>query len=312
MNSIFYDFLNHFEASHTKKILVEAIQLLDKLWPYLLIGIIATTLITIFVSKQQMAEFFANRHYAASILLASIAGVISPFGSYIIIPMSAALMLTGVPLHVLMALMVSSPLINPNLFLLTAGAMGFEMAMLRTLSALLLGICAGYLTFWIEKKYKLTAEKVIRKNKQYTLARYFNNKDKKSIPGFFNELYRMSRYVSKFFFIAILLAAAIKILVNPTLIIRLFDSNSFLSVALLTGAGIPFYICGGAAIPVVQQLADLGLSKGAVLAFFISGPVTKISSLVIIRQAFERTILWLYITIGIVGALIIGILYNFS
>lgn len=128
--------------------------------------------------------------------------------------------------------------------------------------------------------------------------------------GFFIELYRMSRYISRYFFLAIFLTAAIKILVNPTVIVRLFDSNSYLSVALLTGAGIPFYICGGAAIPVVQQLADLGLSKGAVLAFFISGPVTKISSLVIIQQAFERAILMLYLGIGIAGAFIIGLLYN--
>jgi len=213
-------------------------------------------------------------------------------------------------LHVLMALMISSPLINPNLFLLTTGAMGLEMAFLRTLSAFVLGVSAGYITLWMEKRYNLTTETVLKKNKQYTLTPYFNGEDKRSISGFFNELYRMTRYVSKFFFLAVFLAAAIKILVNPTFIVRVFDSDSFFSVALLTGAGIPFYICGGAAIPVVQQLADLGLSKGAVLAFFISGPVTKISSLVIIMQAFEKSILVLYLTIGIVGALVIGVFYN--
>ena len=132
MKDILYGFLNHFEASYTKRILVEAIQLLGKLWPYLVLGIIATTLITIFVSKQQMVAFFSKRDYNTSIVIASLIGVISPFGSYIIIPMSAALLLTGVPLHVLMALMISSPLINPNLFLLTTGAMGIEMAILRS------------------------------------------------------------------------------------------------------------------------------------------------------------------------------------
>ena len=174
----------------------------------------------------------------------------------------------------------------------------------------MLGIFAGYITLWLEKRYNLSPEIVLKKNKQHTLSRYFSAEDKRSIPGFFNELYRMTRYVSKFFFLAVFLAAAIKILVNPTIIVRLFDSDSFFSVALLTGAGIPFYICGGAAIPVVQQLADLGLSKGAVLAFFISGPVTKISSLVIIKQAFESTVLVLYLAIGIVGALVFGLLYN--
>jgi uncharacterized membrane protein YraQ (UPF0718 family) len=307
---MFYEILNHFEASYTKRILVEAVQLMGQLWPYLVFGIIATTLITIFISKQQMVSFFNRRNFATSIIIASLIGIISPFGSYVIIPMAAALLLTGVPLHVLMALMVASPLINPNLFLLTTGAMGLEMAIMRVLSAFVLGIFAGYLTLWIEKRYNLSPEIIINKNKQPASIQYFNTENKRSIPGFFNELFKITSWVSRFFFLAIILAAAIKILVNPVIIVRLFDSDSFLSVALLTGAGIPFYICGGAAIPVVQQLADLGLSKGAVLAFFISGPVTKISTLVIISQAFERTVLMLYLAIGIGGAFIIGLFYN--
>ena len=60
----------------------------------------------------------------------------------------------------------------------------------------------------------------------------------------------------------------------------------------------------------VDQLAALGMSKGAVLAYFISGPVTKISNLVILQAAFKRTILIQYLAIGILGALIFGIIYN--
>lgn len=164
MNDIFYEFLNHFEASYTKKIFVEAIDLLGNLWPYLVFGIIATTLITIFVSKHQMISFFSRGGYNSSILIASLIGVISPFGSYIIIPMSAALLFTGVPLHVLMALMVSSPIINPNLFLLTTGAMGIEMAILRALSAFVLGIIAGYFTLWLERRYNLSPEIVLKES----------------------------------------------------------------------------------------------------------------------------------------------------
>ena len=65
--------------------------------------------------------------------------------------LSAGLFLIGTPLPVLMSLVISSPLINPNLFLLTAGAFGYEMAILRLLSAFLLGITAGYLTLCLLK-----------------------------------------------------------------------------------------------------------------------------------------------------------------
>jgi len=117
--SAYYDLLNRFAGSYTRKILLEALQLIGQLWPYLVGGIILSTLVKTFISKQRMADFFSQRNHTATILLASMIGVASPIGSYIIIPMSAALLGIGVPLSALMALMVSSPLINPNLFVLT-------------------------------------------------------------------------------------------------------------------------------------------------------------------------------------------------
>ena len=284
--------------------------MLGQLWPYLLLGILASTLLKIYVTKQRMSGFFNRTDYNAPILLASIIGVVSPLGSYIIVPMSAALFVIGVPLPVLMALMVSSPLINPNLFILTTGAMGIEMAILRTVSAFLLGTIAGYTTLWLEKKHIFYTERVMLKYQQHSLEHFADTGNERTLSGFFRELYKMSLYVSKYFFLAIILAAAIKIAVNPEIIVSLFDSDNFLSVALSAGAGVPFYVCGGAAIPVIQQLADLGMSKGAVLAFFISGPVTKISNLVIIQATFKWTVLLHYLAIGIIGAMVLGMIYN--
>jgi uncharacterized membrane protein YraQ (UPF0718 family) len=305
-----FKFLDHFNASYTGRILMEALQLLGQLWPYFVGGIVISTLIKIYISKERMSTFFVGKHSGFHILLAVFIGVISPLGSYVIIPLSAALLVTGVPLYILMALMVSSPLMNPNLFVLTAGAMGLEMALLRTFSALLLGAIAGYGTWWLEHRKILLPDLVIREGTMFTGDGIKRGGMETTFRGFMTELYKMTKYISRYFFLAIVLASAIKIAVNPKLIIRLFDSDNLLSVILTTAAGVPFYVCGGAAIPVVQQLADMGLSKGAALAYFISGPVTKISNLVIMQAAFRRIILVQYLAIGLAGAVILGFLYN--
>ena len=310
IRTIFYEFLDHFSASYTRRILVEAIDLLGQLWPYLVAGIMLSTVVKVFVSKQQMSSFFSQRRDTTTILIAAFIGLVSPVGSYVIIPMSAALLVIGVPLPALMALMVSSPLMNPNLFVLTAGAMGLEMAILRVLSAFFLGALAGYTSRWLIRKQLLFPDIVIRENQQFSLDQFSGSTGERTVSGFLLELYRMTLYVSKYFFLAILLAAGIKIAVNPSIIIKLFNNDGILSVILSTAAGVPFYVCGGAAIPVVQQLADLGMSQGAVLAYFISGPVTKISNLVLIQATFKRTILIQYLAIGILGALAFGVLYN--
>lgn len=310
MDTYFYNILNKFEGSYTKRILVESFDLLGKLWPYLVLGIVISTLIKMYVSKERMASFFGNRNHTVSILLAACIGAISPIGSYVIIPMSAALLLIGVPLSVLMSLMVSTPLINPNIFVLTAGAMGYEMAFLRLFSAIFLGVTAGYFTFYFEKKKWLNVKSILKNKTSYSLNQFSTTPNEKSLNGFLTELYKMGRYVSKFFFLAIVLAAGIKIAIQPKFIVQVFDSNSFIAVALSTGAGVPFYVCGGAAIPVVQQLADLGMSKGAVLAYFISGPITKLSNLVLLQSIFQKIIFFQYLVIGIVGAMVFGLMYN--
>ena len=305
-----YHFLDNFRASYTGRILFEAVLLLGQLWPYLLGGIILSTVIKLYISKERMAVFFTGKHSFLHIILAGIIGVVSPLGSYVIIPLSAALLVTGIPLSVLMALMVSSPLMNPNLVLFTAGAMGMEMAVMRTVSALLLGILAGIITRWLEKSRWLVPALVLRDPDRFTVEGIQRGGMERTPRGFMMELYGMTKYISKFFFLAIILAAAIKIAVNPKIIVKLFDSGNLLSVILSTAAGVPFYVCGGAAIPVVQQLADLGMSQGAVLAYFISGPVTKISNLVLIQAAFNRIILLEYLAIGLLGAVLIGVVYN--
>ena len=55
IRSVFYNFLDHFTTSYTKRILVEALQLLGQLWPYLVMGIVVSTIVKVFVSKEQMA-----------------------------------------------------------------------------------------------------------------------------------------------------------------------------------------------------------------------------------------------------------------
>lgn len=310
LEKAYWWFLHHFDSSYTKRILIESVDLLGKLWPYLVSGIIVSTLIYLYLSKQFVARFFSRRGKHISIILASLIGVLSPVGSYVLIPLSAALTAIGVPLPVLMALMVSSPLINPNLFMLTAGSMGLEMAIMRVVSAFSLGIVSGYLTQWALIRGWLKPEQILNNAASITMSRFPVEEPVRSMGRFFIELWKMTKWISRYFFLAILLAAALKILIHPDYFIRILGDNQFLVILATTAAGVPFYVCGGAAIPVVQQLMDLGLPQGAVLAFFISGPVTRISNLIVLRAAFNWKILALYLIIGIGGAILFGMAYG--
>jgi len=307
--SFWYTLRDHYNGSYTKRVLEEAVVLLADLWPYLVAGILITTFIKMFLSREQVALFF-NRSKNGSILLAAAIGVVAPLGSYVVIPLSASLFLLGTPLPVLMALLVSSPLIDPNLFILTAGAFGYEFALARLAAAFSLGLAAGYLTKWLIRLAVIKETNILKEGAETASSIPVTNAETKTVDRFFKSIYGMTLYVCKYFFLAILMAALIKILTPPNLMIKLFNGNDFLSVLFTTAAGIPFYTCGGAAIPVVRELAELGLSQGAALAFFIAGPVTKFSSLVLMYAAFNFRIFMVYILTGISGALLFGWIYN--
>ncbi|MEL6587230.1 MAG: permease, partial [Pseudomonadota bacterium] len=80
------------------------------------------------------------------ILVAAAFGGLSPFCSCGVIPLIAALLAMGVPLSAVMAFWLASPVIDPSMFALTAGVLGLEFAVAKTLAAIGLGLFGGYVT----------------------------------------------------------------------------------------------------------------------------------------------------------------------
>jgi uncharacterized membrane protein YraQ (UPF0718 family) len=86
--------------------------------------------------------------------------------------------------------------------------------------------------------------------------------------------------------------------------------NQSLSVFAAVALGIPLYACGGGAIPVMQVLYESGLSGGAVLAFFISGPGTRLSTIAALFTCMPRKLSVVYVSVIIIGAVVFGFVYN--
>lgn len=297
-----------FQGSYTQAVAVSAWDLFRQLWYYLVAGIILTTLVSIFFHKSQIASFF-EKTGKLSIVTAALIGVVSPLGTYTVIPLIAGLLAIGVPAPPLVAFLVSSPLMNPNLFVLTAGGLGYGMAVARVISALVLGVGAGLIT------QKLISMKLAKQfalaNGGSVLALNLAKEDRNSLAiKFFTNLLGMTRFVGKYFLLAILVAAAVKSLVPASWIVKALGSNNLFAIPMAVGAGVPLYTCGGAAIPVMKILKGLGMDKGAILAFFISGPATKLSTLVALKATMKRDLILIYLGVTLVGALVIGYLYS--
>jgi uncharacterized membrane protein YraQ (UPF0718 family) len=286
---------NWFEGTYTLRIIDNSYDLFLNLGPFLLISI-ALNVAAVQYFKYRKINF-SSRSEIVSILLAALIGLVSPLPTYAAIPIGMSLMAVGVPFSAMIAFVISSPLMNPSIFFLTVTQIGWEMAIIRTGVAFLVAVTGGLLTIKLFRSIN-------------TIQPCKVDTQSKPTRSVWMELFRNSIYVSKTFSIAILISAAVKALISPQLVERMLGGDANSSTLAAIALGIPFYTCGGAAIPFIDTLMQMGMNKGAVLAFFISGPATKAETFYAYNKLLGKKVLLFYLSLTLSFSYLAGIVYS--
>ena len=121
------------------------------LWiaPYLLLSVVLAAWIKAAGVDRLMARILGRAPFTA-ILAAAVLGALSPFCSCGVVPLVAALLAAGMPLPAVMAFWISSPLMDPEQFILMVAAIGLGFTMAKTVAAMGLAVLAGLLTLAAE------------------------------------------------------------------------------------------------------------------------------------------------------------------
>jgi uncharacterized protein len=138
------------------------------IWPYLLITIPLAVAVNLSGASKYISRAFQAGPILA-IVLATIVGAFSPFCSCGVIPVVAALLIGGVPLAPVMAFWIASPSMDPEIFFLSAGILGWDLALWRLVGTLVLSLSAGLLTHLAVRRGWLGSE--ILRQKRTTAVR---------------------------------------------------------------------------------------------------------------------------------------------
>ena len=206
-------------------------------------------------------------------------------------------MTSGIPFSAVIAFILSSPLMNPTIFFLTATQISMEMAIARTITAFLLAIVGGLLTIKLFKHL-------------YNVDTPMPSLKKSTDRSLWLDIYSTTKYIAKYFSIAILLSAAVKALIPPETIAALLGGNTKMSTLVAIGMGVPFYTCGGSAIPFMETLMEMGMQKGPMLAFFIAGPATKLETLYAYKSMLGTRVLVFYLALTFIFSYLAGLIYS--
>ena len=303
-----------FRGTYTEKVLSNTWALFTELWYYVLLGVFSAVLVAWLMSHKKIRGFLTRRG-GIPILFSAVIGVFSPMCTFAAIPLAGGLIATGVPVPPIMAFLIASPLMNPSLFIITWGVMGPQMALARVFSALILALAGGLITEWALAHGWL--------NLIHPLSAHFRNSGSfvsrpgdelishgESIRELLKQSLKMTLFISKYFMMALFLAGAVQAFISPHWVSALLGGSGFKSVLVGGLLGIPLYVCGGGTVALIGVLVSMGMGQGAALAFFITGPATKISTIVSLNAVLRRKAAVVYLAVTLIGGVLFG--YGYS
>lgn len=122
-----------------------------ELAPWFIAAIVLGVLIQ-HLNLDMLAKRGFSRHGVLGVVLAAAVGALSPFCSFTVIPLISRLLRAGVPLSVIMAFWMASPSMDPEIFALSAAALGTDVAVARLLGAIVLSVGSGLVVLFIERR----------------------------------------------------------------------------------------------------------------------------------------------------------------
>jgi len=81
-------------------------------------------------------------------------------------------------------------------------------------------------------------------------------------------------------------------------------------LGVATLIGVPAYLNGYAALPLVGGLIGQGMAPGAGLAFLVAGGVTSLPAAIAVWALVKRRVFFLYVGLALTGSFAAGLLFQ--
>ncbi len=284
---------------------------------FILFAILAVGYLKATGSEALLARAFEGRE-TSMIVMAAMLGGLSPFCSCEVIPFIAALLAVGAPLSAVMAFWLASPLMDPAMFLITAGTLGLPFALAKTGAAVGMGLLGGA-TVYLLKNTGVFADPL----KQYTKSgccgcgpspfqgkpewQFWNDAERRDV--FRATVIENGLFLLKWLLIAYMIEALMLRYVPAETIATVLGGDGVWPIFLGALVGAPAYLNGYAAVPLVDALLAQGMAQGAAMSFVLAGGVSCIPAAIAVWALVKPRVFAAYLAIAMVGAVLAGLIW---
>jgi uncharacterized membrane protein YraQ (UPF0718 family) len=287
--------------------------------PFIIFAVLAVAYLKATGAETLLARAFEGNP-PRMIVMAALLGGLSPFCSCEVIPFVAALLAVGAPLAAVMAFWLASPLMDPAMFAITSGTLGWEFAIAKTIAAVGLGMMGGFIVLATAKtpvfanplRERPAVGGCCGVKKPFSgtpVWQFWTEAPRREV---FSQTARENAlFLLKWLTLAYLIEALMVRYIPAELIAGLLGGTGVGPILLGALVGAPAYLNGYAAVPLIDALLAQGMAPGAAMSFMIAGGVSSIPAAIAVWALVKPRVFAAYLGFALIGAVIAGSIWQF-
>jgi uncharacterized protein len=287
--------------------------------PFLLLGSIASGLIDVFVTADDIARLFP-RNKVGAVLVGTFLGILFPVCECGVVPVVRRLYQKGLPISSGIAFLLAAPVINPVVIASTYAAFGLSTIFWARIGFTLLVAFGTGLVFSTQPSFvrvmlprslapmmggsdepRAMSNKPLKAHGSSLMARL-----QRTFGIAADDFFDMGRYLV----IGGLIATALQTFVPQSALVSI-GRNPVSSVLALQALAFVLSVCS--TVDAFLALSFLNtFSAGAIIAFLVFGPMIDIKSLLMFSGVFRKRIVFYLLLLPFLMALVIGVFINLN
>lgn len=281
-------------------------------FPFLMLSVMIAAYAKASSLDRMIARAFRG-HLLLMIPSAAVIGAFSPFCSCGVIPLVAALLAMRVPLSAVMAFWLASPIMDPTMFVMTMGTLGVEFAIYKAVAAVGMGLLGGFAVAGLQRvgAFNNPLRPTVSgggcgtpdvSGTQPIVWRFWGDETRRA--AFREATLSNAFFLGKWLLFAFTLESLMVAYMPEGLVMSALGGEGAAPIFLATLIGVPAYLNGYAALPLVSGLIGEGMEPAAGMAFLLAGGVTSIPASIAVFALARLPVFLAYLALALAGTLL--------